>query len=257
MKVYENIYRNCVINILNLKKMKTPNFKKMKSLIKIHLFPLALFCALIFTTFSCSKDDDAPNTNATIRLQATTTSSNTANQSRMIVNDLVFDSGSIVIREVVFDGQNGTNSVSRTKEQIATIDYATGVVTPEVLITIPAGTYTGVNLGIELQDVNSTPTVVIEGTYTNSDDVELPIRFEFNSGEVFEANASTVEIEAGTDLIGKITFDALSWFSTVSADQLDNANLTDGVIIISETKNASIFDIVADRLDIETQAVFE
>jgi hypothetical protein len=126
---------------------------------------------------SFSKDDDAPNTNATIRLQATTTSLNTANQSRMIANDLVFDSGSIVIREVIFDGQNGTNSVSRTKEQIATIDYATGVVTPEVLITIPAGTYTSVNLGIELQDVNSTPTVVIEGTYTNSDDAELPIRF--------------------------------------------------------------------------------
>jgi hypothetical protein len=66
-----------------------------------------------------------------------------------------------------------------------------------------------------------------------------------------------VDIEAGTNLIGKITFDALSWFSTVSADQLDNANLNDGVIIINETKNVSIFDIVADRLDIETQAVFE
>lgn len=222
---------------------------------KNNFFTFALFSAMLITTISCSSDDDTSN--ATIRLQVDTTSSTTGNQSRMTPNDLVLNSGSITFREIVFDGQNGSNSVSRTKEQIATIDYATGVVSPTVEITVPAGSYTGVNLGIELQDVNSTPTVVIEGTYTNSDDVELPIRFEFNSGEVFEANAASVEIEAGADLIGKITFDALSWFSTISANQLDNADLTDGVIIISETKNASIFDIVADRLDVETQAVFE
>lgn len=222
---------------------------------KNNFFTFALFSAMLITTISCSSDDDTSN--ATIRLQVDTTSSTTGNQSRMTPNDLVLNSGSITFREIVFDGQNGSNSVSRTKEQIATIDYATGVVSPTVEITVPTGSYIGVNLGIELQDVNSTPTVVIEGTYTNSDDVELPIRFEFNSGEVFEANAASVEIEAGADLIGKITFDALSWFSTISANQLDNANLTDGVIIISETKNASIFDIVADRLDVETQAVFE
>ena len=227
----------------------------MKYLMKNNFFTFALFSAMLITTISCSSDDDTSN--ATIRLQVDTTSSTTGNQSRMTPNDLVLNSGSITFREIVFDGQNGSNSVSRTKEQIATIDYATGVVSPTVEITVPAGSYTGVNLGIELQDVNSTPTVVIEGTYTNSDDVELPIRFEFNSGEVFEANAASVEIEAGADLIGKITFDALSWFSTISANQLDNADLTDGVIIISETKNASIFDIVADRLDVETQAVFE
>ena len=52
--------------------------------------------------------------------------------------------------------------------------------------------YTSVNLGIELQDENSTPSVVIRGTYTNSDGIDIPIRFEFNSGEVFEANAELV-----------------------------------------------------------------
>ncbi|NJW53902.1 hypothetical protein [Salinimicrobium oceani] len=235
----------------------------MSFLKKYNLFAFALFLAILITTISCSNSDDAesPTTNATIRLKATTTSSSTAsktaNKSSLETNDLVFNSGYIVIREIVFDGQNGSNSVSRTKEQIATINYATGVVSPIVEITVPAGSYTGVNLGIELQDENDRPTVVIEGTYTNSSEDILPIRFEFNSGEVFEANASSVEIEPGADLIGKVTFDALSWFSTVSANQLDNANLTDGVIVISETSNSAIFDIVADRLDVETEAVFE
>ena len=108
-----------------------------------------------------------------------------------------------------------------------------------------------------MQDDGSDPSVVIEGTYTNSDEVDIPIRFEFNSGEVFEANATSVTIEAGSTITGRITFDALAWFSTISATQLDDATLTDGTMIISATSNSTIFDTVADRLDIATDAVFE
>lgn len=222
-------------------------------------FKTMVMAALVVAGFSftsCEKDDE--NTNGKITLKVSTTSSSTVNlKSTAAANDLVFTSGTITIREIVFDGEVGTTSVSRTKEQIATINYATGVVTPEVVIEVPSGNYTGVNLGIELQDVNTVPSVVIEGTYTNSSGVAIPIRFEFNSGEVFEANAASVTIEPGADLIGKITFDAVSWFSVVTAEHLDNATLTDGKIIISETKNADIFGLVADKLDVDTQAVFE
>ncbi len=101
------------------------------------------------------------------------------------------------------------------------------------------------------------PSIVIEGSYTNSDNVTFPLRFEFDSGEVFEANAAIVEIPEGTDIIGKIVFDAYAWFKTISATQLDNAKTTDGIIIISETSNSAIFDEVADNLDYTTQAIFE
>ncbi len=210
----------------------------------------------IFLFAGCQKDEVSPN--GTIKLQVTTTSSSSLNlKSVAAANDLVFDSGTITIREVVFDGDAEALSVSRTIEQIATIDYATGQVSPEVVIEVPAGDYTSVNLGIELQDENDDPSVVITGTYTNSSGAAIPIRFEFNSGEVFEADAASVVIEAGADLIGKITFDAVSWFGTVTFDELDQAIQTDGVIVISGTSNASIFDKVADKLDVDTQAVFE
>jgi outer membrane murein-binding lipoprotein Lpp len=209
---------------------------------------------ILFT--GCEKDDVNPN--GKISLKVSTTSSSTVNlKSTSAANDLVFDSGTITIREVVFDGEADTVSVSRTIEQIADIDYATGEVSPEIVIEVPAGDYMGVNLGIELQDENAEPSVVIEGTYTNSSGEAIPVRFEFNSGEVFEANAERVNIEAGADLVGKISFDAISWFSTVTSEELDNATLTEGVILISGTSNTDIFDIVADKLDVETQAVFE
>ena len=222
--------------------MKNPNFKLLG-------FLMSILAAIMLS--SCSSDD-AESTTSTIRLAVNTT----AADSRMASN-LQFDSGSITIRELVFDGENGDVSVSRTKEQIATIDYATGNVTPEVVVTIPSGNYSDVNLGIELQDVNDTPTVVINGTYTNAKSEVIPVRFEFNSGEVFEANAVSVNIPEGANLIGKITFDANSWFSTVTNGQMDNATQTNGIIVISQTQNPAIFDVVANRLDVETNAVFE
>ena len=226
--------------------------KTMKTLI----FGLTISLGAVLLT-SCSDD---PNPLANIKLQATTTSTGTSTQTGRVsgTNDLAFTSGFITIREVVFDADNNDGtSVSRTIEQIAVIDYATGVISPEVVVTVPAGIYSSVNLGIELQDDGSAPSMVLEGTYTNSNDVAIPIRFEFNSGEVFEADATTVTLSTDTDVVGKLSWDALDWFSVISASRLDAATQTDGIIIISGTSNADIFSDVADRLDVGTQAVFE
>jgi hypothetical protein len=169
-----------------------------------------------------------------------------------------FSSGYVVVREVVFDGdRNDGRSVSITEEKITTIDIRTGTANPPFLMDIPAGTYTSVNLGIEIQDETSRPSVVAEGSYTNGNGQVVPVRFEFNSGEVFEANANTaVTLSQNTPATAKISFDPHVWFSTITRTQLDNAVRTNGVVVISETSNAGLFSIVADRLDNATQAVF-
>jgi len=179
--------------------------------------------------------------------------------NRTMSASLVFNSGYVVVREVVFDGdRNDGTSVSITEEKITTIDLINGTANPPFVMDIPAGTYTSVNLGIEIQDETSRPSVVAEGVYTNAAGVTTPVRFEFNSGEVFEANSvAPVTLTQNTAATAKITFDPHVWFSTVTRTQMDNAVKTNGVIVISETRNAGIFNIVADRLDNATQAAFK
>lgn len=233
--------------------MKNPIIKHLR-------FVITLCFTLSFTAlWGCMEDDSIAPGMGRIKFEVSTTSGKTKSVSGRILaaNTLTFHSGKIVIREVVFDGDTGGQSVSRTIEQIATIDYSTGKVTPEIYVQVPAGEYTSVNLGVELQDENSKPSVIIEGTFVNSQNKSIPVRFEFNSGEVFEADAARVTIHEGADIVGKITFDAIDWFSVVSASELEDATLTNGVIVISETKNSDIFDKVADRLDVATQAVFQ
>ena len=175
--------------------------------------------------------------------------------------DLQFTDGFITIVEVVFDGDlvDG-ESVSISHEAIVVYDFGTGESQPaNNVIDIPAGDYRDINLGIELLDENDDPTLVIEGTYEKEADGQTyPLRFEFNSGEVFEAEAPTGNVPPNTPAIAKITFDPHEWFAGVSFNRLENARVNnDGVIVISETSNAEIFDIVADGLDLATEAVFQ
>lgn len=217
---------------------------------------LTLFAGLFL--MGCSEENNVTLDKGRITLQVSTTSSSSSIVNGRVnnANKLSFTKGKIRFREVVFDGDLGTRTISVTHEQIAFIDYATGNISPKVFIDVNPGDYKNVNLGIEIQDEDSEPSIVIEGTYISSEEVSIPVRFEFNSGEVFEADAESVTITGGSNIVGKITFDALDWFSVVSVGSLDNATLTDGVMIISETSNTDIFDKVADRLDVATQAVF-
>ncbi len=179
--------------------------------------------------------------------------------NRTMSASLLFNAGYVVVREVVFDGdRNDGTSISITEEKITTIDLVSGSANPPFVMDIPAGTYTSINLGIEIQDETSRPSVVAEGVYTSASGVTTPIRFEFNSGEVFEANSvAPVTLNQNTPATAKITFDPHVWFSTITRTQLDNAVRTNGIIIVSETSNAGIFNTVADRLDRATQAVFQ
>ncbi|MCF6365316.1 MAG: hypothetical protein L3J35_03855 [Bacteroidales bacterium] len=215
------------------------------------LIAIILIAGVVITTItSCKKE---AGLDVTFKMRTTTTTPVTK-----AVNSLEWTSGSVTICEIVFDGDmTDGESVSITHEQISTIDLITGNATPEILVTIPMGEYKSVNLGIEIFDENDTPSVITEGTYTNADGVVTPIRFEFNSGEVFEANAASHTFKKGDSPVAEIDFSPAFWFSTITAAQLDNATRVEGVIIVSESYNSGIFDIVADKLDDATQAYFK
>ena len=215
---------------------------------------LAILGLAGMTLTACSKDDAAA-TGIELRMEIDKSVLNYRS-----AGDLQFTDGHIRIREVVFDGDRvGGESVSISHERVVTFDFATGLGDPaDQVIEIPAGEYRSVYLGIELQDENNDPSLVVTGTYEKADGVAYPIRFEFNSGEVFEAEAATATVDPGTTAISRITFDPHAWFRPVSYDRLENASVNaDGVIVVSEISNAAIFDLVADGLDMSTEAVFD
>ena len=175
--------------------------------------------------------------------------------------DLQFTDGFITIVEVEFDADRaGGGSINISKSGVVVYDFATGLSTPAGhTLEIPAGSYNDVYLGVELLDENDSPTLVLEGTYEKLADGQVyPIRFEFNSGEVFEAEAAQAVVPMDQPAIAKITFDPHEWFAFAGFERLEAATVNgQGVIVISESSNAEIFDLVADGLDLATEAVFQ
>ena len=216
--------------------------------------------AFVLSLFSACKDDVNLDARLTVSAGIVNSPANiTSTENSSKAGSLNFTSGYVWVREIVLDGnlKNG-QTISRSVERFSKIDFATGVASPSLDdIIIPMGEYNSINLGVELRDEDSQPSIIMEGTYTRLDNTTVPIRFEFNSGEVFEAESDGATVTIDQTAIGKITFDPKVWFSVISAERLDAAVVNgSGVIVISGTSNAGIFNDVADRLDISTEAKF-
>lgn len=213
---------------------------------------LSIAASLLLLGFSsCKKDKGNANLQYSMKMNTSAITKSSSN------NSLQFSSGSVTIREIIFDGEHKVDgSLSETEQQITTINLVTGAASPSISTIIPAGEYNSINLGIELQDNGNEPNIVAFGTWTNAAGNRIPVKFEFFSGEVFEAEASSHTFESDGDPIAEISFSPSDWFSTITATMLNDADITNDTLFVNPSSNSDIFDIVADKLDDKTQATF-
>lgn len=161
-------------------------------------------------------------------------------------------------REIIWDATPPpptTTLTSITHAAVTTINLLNGVASPSIAVTtIPTGTYTNIRIGVELQDATS-DNIIINGTYTKTDNSTVPIQFRFRSGEVFEASLASYFFKGGTNTTCWLELDPSSWFSTISRSSLDNATLDgSGVMVISSSSNTGIYNIVEGLLETKTTA---
>lgn len=217
-------------------------------------FGFALLVTGLLGLSACEDEVSQP----TVQFQFNTVNSTSSIPGgRVAANSLTFTSGTITLEEIEFEAEtdNG-DSVEVNIQQNVVIDFATGETTPDLsALTFPVGTYAEVRVELELLDENNTPSVIIEGTFVDRQGQSHDIRFEFNSGETFEVEKEgTITFSEGANVVASVTFDPTAWFAGVSSARLEGATKnTQGVIVISETSNPEIFDIVADGLDLATE----
>ncbi|MDN5202771.1 hypothetical protein QQ008_15385 [Fulvivirgaceae bacterium BMA10] len=220
----------------------------------IKTIALVLFASISAFLTSCDNDETS---SPMVQLKFNTiNSTKSIPTGRVTTNSLTFTEGYIKIREIQFEAETDTDSVEVNIEQTVVIDFATGATTPDLSgLTFPMGTYEEVEVEIELLDENNQPSVVIDGTFVDRNEVSHAIRFEFNSGETFEVEKEgRIVFGESETVLAQVTFDPGVWFLGVTSEHLEAAtkNSSD-VIVISTTQNVNIFEIVADGLDLATE----
>lgn len=234
----------------------------------IQTLKISCFCAGILAIgflAGCSKDtlEDIGSGTTTLEINAilaVPVQSKSAATAAKFDGNLDFVAGYLWVSEIEFEGTlvRGT-TIKREVDRFSKFDLKTGKAAPPVNdIVIPSGDYSYLNIEVQLRDEDAQPSVMLVGTYVRSNGSSSPIRFEFNSGESFEAETEqTITINEDTKVTGAIVLDPYVWFGKVPVEMLDNAETNgEGIILINEDTNEDIYDLIEEGLDESTESEF-
>lgn len=182
---------------------------------------------------------------------------------------LSFQSGTIVFNEFYFEGERKQGkgvSFHSARPEGWTVDYASGLTTPPVQFDIPQGTYTEIELEIENESYSGA-TIEIHGTYTNPLSQQIPVVFQYFEDDVFYFRAEADNGQSEIVLIedqpaeAEVVFNVSFWFSTVTSNMLGQAQTTiiggQEVILIDDSQNSDIYDLVVSRMEKGNHAIFK
>lgn len=183
-------------------------------------------------------------------------------QSKALNGELVINSGTILFESVEFEAESENELVEIEFELDGDVifDFETVETTPDISsIVVPAGTYEEIEIELEIKDGVDTPSIVMEGIYTDQEGTKHPFRFEYNADQEFEVEMEgSIIFEADVSFIALVTIDPGSWFSEVTDHDMTSATKNeDNIIVISSTSNTSFYDTVTAGLELASEVEFE
>lgn len=232
---------------------------------KNYLATLAILIAGSFIFGACEGDDVNPDAQIPFSFGLKETSTSNTN-ARIQSSHLSFSGGHALISSISFEAESvhdvDSLDIEFELEKIIKADLS-NLTEPDYVANIPPGEYEEVEIEVEIKDTENEPGILFEGTFTNADGKEIPIKFDYRDGFEFEiegeaADGQAIVLKSAEDPLAQITFDAQAWFSDVTHDDLEQAQLdSNNVLLITENFNTYIYDKVVNRMGEAEEAVFQ
>lgn len=223
------------------------------------------FSGLLFASCSENTDPDVIG-EGDVRIGMGVKLKNTASKGARLMNSgIEVKSGFLQIKEIELEteglDENGNEferELSLEFDEIKKIDFNEFDGGVDFFINIPSGNYEEIEFEIDLIDNRNQPSIQLDGTYTYLDGRTVPMKFQVygNDDDDFDFQ---VELEAENDddlffldgvnnPLALFQIDAKGWFINVTTSELQNAALTDGILLISKDANGSIYAKVESRI---------
>lgn len=222
-----------------------------------------LFAALLSCTLfiGCKKDvqtsEVAKNSSITYKVKINTADTkggrlHKSNSNRMLVGTVNVTGGYASVSKLIFagtyNGIGGNFDIDLAPAEKVTLSDVASVAG---LIQVPVGTYEKVVLGADFKSEGANAALEITSEYVDGA-VTLPIVFRVDAPFQSRITRTTpVTITDSPDLAALITFAVAGLTDGLTEQMLYTAQLTGGKLIISETSNKPIYDIIyANLMDI-------
>ena len=126
-------------------------------------------------------------------------------------------------------------------KSLTTVDiFAT--IPPAIVAVIDTGTYTEIELRVELAKSSGTDIpLVLKGTFKSTGGVTVPIEVDFNDDVTIKASAENITVDGAKDISTFVNIHLNRLMANVSSADIDAASRTSGAIVISSTVNAAIY----------------
>lgn len=172
------------------------------------------------------------------------------------------DWGSVQLKKLVINGNRnqGTKDITLEKnfDNYLQVDLSQSTANSVMQLDIPQGTYTKLNLSVDIVQTQNIPALMIKGKYVKSIGDTIPVRFEFSSGQTFTFTAKTKQgdneiiLIEGTPTTATIFLSPDYWFETIDKKTLDSAVLEkeNGILtlLINKENNENIYQSVVTRI---------
>jgi hypothetical protein len=203
---------------------------------------------------ACKKSGNAPTSktsqvsfemvadNSTTSLSG---SSFTTNSATAGVPGLIFTAGTANISQFKLEAKRNGIKTEISSKNLTNVDLFAP--TPSIAnITIDTGIYKEIEIKVVLQktaDISAIP-LKLTGTFTNGQGTVIPVEFDLNDDVIIKAEAENIHVTTTTDFVALVHVHLLKLESGITTATLDAATLTNGILIISNSSNTSIYNRV-------------
>lgn len=242
------------------------------------MFKKSIFYLLVLLPlFSCKKDDLTRPVLATLQVEIT------GMENGRSVEPLLVQGGLLRIGALYFEGYRESGEdyfFTREYADTLAVSFSKTEAGQILSFEMPQGIYERIRISLDVpaiadrQNSNTSPDraqlqggVEIWGKYIDVHGEEIPFVFLYTAVDSYEFNATAtsgsqeIVISNESKRLGRLRFNPLPWMQLINPRMLQSAKLSDvdGVptIVISESSNDHIYNLLANRIQSSTSLLFE
>lgn len=206
----------------------------------------ALFSGmLLLIAVSCKKNKN----NGSVSFQLRAQNQSSVVGGRIQSGALTWNSGYVFVDKVDFEAEKDDDDEIEIESRIRRRVDLFGSVAQLGNIQLAPGKYDEIEVDLDLVSTATDTAFVLRGSYVNNSGTTIPVLFFFREAMELEAEAENVVLTGADDYRFLTTFDLSKLMLGITQTQLNNATLTNGVLVISPNNNSSIFSTLLSNIN--------
>jgi hypothetical protein len=181
--------------------------------------------------------------NSLTNLSASSASGLSANSTFTGITGLTFTSGTANVSQFKFEAKRNGVEIEVTSKKLTNIDLFAA--SPSIAgVTIDTGLYREIEIRAIFQKSADTTAIPLQlkGSFTAGNGTVIPIEFDLNDNVTIKSEVEDVQVSSTTDFAALIHIHLRKLEAGVTAADLEAAKLTNGVLVISNSSNTSIYN---------------